>query len=210
MWSAQHIVQHLNNFVIFCFDVNFLHRGCNSRFFLSVSPYARINEYIQWMSEEAVRYAGRPRRCRKAAAAAAAQHVVQLPNNYFWFYFTFVWTHISVYERNWLCFIITESFPEAWVRHWEQQRMMMMIPQYYTIYTLPARRRHDDGQQQQQQQQPAAAAAQHVVQLLLMLFYIIIITSHPSYLYFSPFLYRRCKDFQGRREIYKCFFITFT
>ena len=102
------------------------------------------------MSEEAVRYVGRPRRCRQAAAAAAAQHVVQLPNNYFWFYFTFVWTHISVYERNWLCFIITESFPEAWVRHWEQQRMMM-IPQYYTIYTLPGGggggNRHDDGQQ---------------------------------------------------------------
>ena len=174
MWSAQHVVQRLNNFVIFCFDVNFLHRGCNSRFFLSVSPYARINEYIQWMSEEAVRYAGRPRRCRQeaAAAAAAAQHVVQLPNNYFWFYFTFVWTHISVYERNWLCFIITESFPEAWVRHWEQQRMMMMIPQCNTIYTLPARR-HDG-----QQQQPATAAAQHVVQLLLMLFYNKLLSHH--------------------------------
>ena len=34
------------------------------------------------MSEETVRYVGRPRRCRQAAAAAAAaQHVVQLPNN---------------------------------------------------------------------------------------------------------------------------------
>ena len=39
VWSAQHVVQRLNNFVIFCFDVNFLHRGCNSRFFLSVSPF---------------------------------------------------------------------------------------------------------------------------------------------------------------------------
>ena len=36
-----------------------------------------------------------------------------------WFNFTFVWTHISVYERNGLCLIvITQSFPSWGVSEW--------------------------------------------------------------------------------------------